>query len=51
MENWKYAILSKVAKQNGGPEKFVEKIYQAGVDKGIKIGFDRGVALAEKTMQ
>ena len=34
-KNWSYANLSKLAKVNGGPEKLVEKIENAGFVKGV----------------
>lgn len=34
MAKWNYAALSKAAKQNGGPEKLVEKLVHAGYNKG-----------------
>lgn len=42
MKTWKYAILSYLAKLNGGPEKFVEKLFKAGFDKGYKLGYSKG---------
>lgn len=34
--HWNYAILSHMAKLNGGPEVLVEKLINSGVIKGRK---------------
>lgn len=36
--SWNYAELSKLAKENGGPEALVEKLVQSGIDQGISEG-------------
>lgn len=36
--SWDYAELSKLAKENGGPEALVEKLVQSGIDQGIPKG-------------
>ena len=32
---WDYAELSKLAKENGGPEKLVESLFNSGKNSGI----------------
>lgn len=49
--SWDYAELSKLAKENGGPEALVEKLVQSGIDQGISEGKNSmvpviGIALA-----
>lgn len=34
-KNWDYAELSKLAKLNGGPEAYLEKLNKYGIQKGI----------------
>lgn len=41
--NWNYAKLSKLAKENGGPESLVNKLVFYGMGQGLKIGFSKGV--------
>ena len=36
--SWNYAELSKMAKENGGPEALVEKLIQSGIEQGISEG-------------
>ena len=36
--SWDYAELSKLAKENGGPEALVEKLVQSGIDQGVSEG-------------
>ncbi len=49
-KNWDYAELAKMAKENGGPKKLIDKVkegsrqsgYQEGFYKGRKQGFAEG---------
>lgn len=44
---WDYAELSKLAKENGGPEKLIEQLIESGVETGTKKTLPWvGVALA-----
>lgn len=40
---WDYAKLSVLAKQNGGPDKLIDKIVSTSKMKGYKIGFSKGI--------
>ena len=40
--NWNYAKLSAMAKQNGGPEELVNKLFKSAMEKGYKIGYAVG---------
>ena len=42
MENWNYAKLSVMARQNGGPEELLNKITTASYNKGYSVGFNDG---------
>ena len=42
-KDWNYAKLSKLAKENGGPEALLEKMITASKQKGYNIGFAKGV--------
>ncbi len=44
---WDYAELSKLAKENGGPEKLVEALFESGIKAGKNKMYPLiGVALA-----
>lgn len=57
-KTWDYAELSRIAKQYGGPEKFLEiiKSYSKqtgiaeGIRKGISIGVEEGIKLGKGKM-
>ena len=38
-KDWNYAKLSKLAKENGGPESLLEKMITASKQKGYNIGY------------
>ena len=50
-KDWDYAKLSKLAKENGGPEALIEKLISASAKqaseisyvKGVDIGYTKGV--------
>ena len=39
---WDYSELTKRAKENGGPEKYTQTIFDAGKEEGWDEGHDKG---------
>lgn len=43
MKDWDYAQLTKVASENGGPQKFIDKVADTNFNMGYNTGHDSGV--------